>query len=129
MAIDFNKGLKRVFRTVARNTGKRAMGFYLDSYSKEGTTKKTFQSWAKRKDKKNKKPILVDTRAMKKSFKLTSNSNSFKIVNTVDYAIYHQNGIGNLPKREILYESDVLNKEIEDELEKEVIDLMNKMFK
>lgn len=129
MSIDFNKGLNRVFRTVAKNSGKRAIQFYLNSYSRQGTTKRTFQPWKKRKDKKNKKPILVDTRAMKKSFHLTSNSNSFKIQNTADYAIYHQEGIGKLPKRQILYNSVVLNKEIEKDLEKEVLELMNKMFK
>ena len=101
----------------------------IESYSKQGTTKKTFQPWRKRKDKKNKKPILVDTRTMKKSFHLSTNNNNFKIENTADYAIYHNEGSGNLPKREILYESKTLNKEIEKELVKEVELLMSKMFK
>ena len=129
MAINFEKGLKRVFRMTAKYTGKVAMKFYLDSYSKQGTTKRTFQPWRKRKDKTNKKPILVDTRTMKKSFNLTTNNDSFKIENTADYAIYHNEGVGNLPKREILYESKVLNAEIEKELVKEVENLMSKMFK
>lgn len=131
MAIDFKKGLNRVFRQTAKRTGLIAMKFYLESYSKQGKTDNTFQPWAKRKDKTNKKPILVDTRTMKKSFHLSTNNNNFKIENTADYAIYHNegSGSGNLPKREILYESKTLNKEIEKELVKEVELLMSKMFK
>lgn len=128
MAIDFNKGIKRVFRMTAKKMGGRAIKFYLESYSKEGKTDKGFTPWAKRKDKNNKKPILVDTRTMKKSFHLSTDKASFKIENTAPYAIYHNEGIGQ-KKREIIYESEKLNKEIEDELVKEVEILMSKMFK
>tara|TARA_R110002126_G_C10433892_1_gene498375 strand:- start:335 stop:721 length:387 start_codon:yes stop_codon:yes gene_type:complete len=128
--MDFDKGIKRVLRSTSRWAGKRSMAFFLDSYSKQGTTKKTFSKWKARKDKKNKRPILVDTRLMKKSFKLSTMNNNFKIENTTDYAIYHNEGSGiNLPKREILYNSEKLNKIIEDEMTREVIKMMEKMFK
>lgn len=130
MAIDFDKGLKRVFRLTAKYTGKRAIQFYLESYSKQGKTDNGFQPWKKRKDAKNKKPILVDTRVMKKSFNLTTNNDKFSIQNTAPYAIYHnEGGSENLPKREFLYESKELNKEIEKTLVDEVNKLMSKMFK
>jgi len=128
MGIVFEKGLKRVFRKTAQRTGLGALQFYIGSYSKEGKTDKSFVPWAKRKDKKNKKPILVDTRMMKKSFHLRTKSSSFVIENRAPYAIYHNEGIGQI-KREILYESEKLNKEIEKELVKEVEFLMSKMFK
>lgn len=89
--------------------------------------KKSFygDKWKARKSFRYEHPLLDDTGKMKNSFNFDVKGDSVIIRNTADYSGYHNEGTRNLPKRQILGENEVLSKEIENIIIKE----MDKMFK
>lgn len=116
----------RVLQKVSKKVGKKVLKHFLDNYSKEGQDDKNgnFQRWADRKNKKNKKPLLVKSGRMKKSFNISFSKNGFEIENVAKYAKYHQYGTENLPEREMLYNSKEVGKIIIEEIDKVVLELL-----
>lgn len=110
------RALKKSELILIRNKiAKTAIKFFQKNYSKEGKMDKGFTRWKVRK-KETGKPLLYKTGKMKKAFKITyKGADSFIIKNTANYSGFHNEGDGNLPKREILYDSEELWEEMEDE--------------
>ena len=114
-----------------KKIGQKTLKHFAKNFNKQGSEKENgaFVRWADRKNQKNNKPLLVKTGRLKESFQIKYNKNgSFRIFNNVPYATYHQNGKGNLPQREMLYESKELDKIVEKEMDKAVEDALDKLF-
>ena len=105
---------------IRNKIAEKSVKFFLINYSKEGTNKSNFTRWKDRKKDTGKK-ILFRSGDMKSSFHIKNiNANKVQIMNTMSYSGYHQDGTDNLPQREILYQSDKLDNEIEDLIVKEL---------
>jgi phage gpG-like protein len=99
--------------------------FFKGNFVKGGTEKDGFVKWKERKFKVNRK-LLVDTGMMKNSMKLTSKTfEKIRIEVSAPHATYHQHGTEHIPQREMLYDSKVLNKELDNIIKKEI----DKLFK
>jgi len=117
----------------------KSIKYYQDNYTKEQKNDKKPEPWKPRSKKsrsKNdkkfgsiKRPILFDTGELKKGFRYRVINNGFRIYNNVEHGQYHNEGTSKLPKREFLYESENLIKEMEKEITKEFSEKISKMFK
>lgn len=122
--MDFRPLKKSEIILIRNKMAKKAVKFFQINYTKQGVKDGGFTRWKDRK-KNTGKPILFDTGKMKKSFKIVNKSaDTFIIKNTANYSGYHNDGGGDLPKREILYES----KELLDELEEVILEQVAKIF-
>lgn len=99
---------------IRNKMAKKAVKFFQVNFTKQGKRDSGFTRWKDRQVSTN-KPMLFDTGKMKKSFKIVNKSvDIFQIINTADYSGFHNEGTENLPKREILYESEELMGELND---------------
>jgi phage gpG-like protein len=117
--------LNRKFKKdITTKVGQHSLLFFKVQYQKQGTDKSGFIPWKDRKYKVNRK-LLVKTNAMRNSMKITSKRFERTVIAiTVPYAKYHQFGTKYIPKREMLYESEKLNKQVKSIITKE----LNKYF-
>lgn len=99
---------------IRNKVSKNSLEFFLKYYTKEGTMKGGFTRWAERQKDTGKK-ILFKSGHMKTSFEIINHSSTeVSIINKAPYSGYHQDGDGNLPVREIMYNSPELEKLNED---------------
>ena len=69
--------------------------------------------WKKlKKPKKVSKPLLVNTGKLKNSFTTRRKTKSVTIYSKVPYAVYHNEGTGKIPKRQMIGVTDKLKKDI-----------------
>ncbi|GAB3194679.1 phage gpG-like protein [Pontibacter aydingkolensis] len=126
---DFDKILSQLSgefkREVTTKVAQHSLLFFKVQFQKQGTDKDGFVKWKERKLKVNRK-MLVETGYLRDSMKITSQRfERVKIAITAPYAEYHQNGTDTLPQREMVYESNKLNKQVESIIKKE----LDKIFK
>lgn len=82
--------------------GVEAVKFIDDNFAKQGFQGSTFQPWPKRlkKDKGKTRKILVDTAALRRSFKQTNHSTHTVISTDIEYArVHNEGGVITQPQR------------------------------
>jgi phage gpG-like protein len=120
----WNTELKRsVFPAMEKEIGKSILEHFINNFKAGGYEKgNSFIPWAKRKYSYNHKP-LQKTGKLLDGFRLEQKGNQIEIVNDVPYAKYINNGTNDMAERPLLYESDKIEKEIEDIITKQLMAL------
>ncbi len=95
---------KKVNDLITQRVGRVLLKFFIDTYSKESYYyNNNLTPWAARQNRNNPKPLLYDTGNMKSNFHIQYGVSKFTLINTVPYAVYHQEGTEYIPSRPILY--------------------------
>ena len=123
------KEVKRVQRNIPIKIGNIAKNHFLDSFKKEGFVDKTLDKWEKRKfknrsDKNNRgrRALLVDKGHLRRSLKVGRAAFSRIEVGSygIRYAVFHNKGTNNIPKRQFIGNSRVMNQKIRDKIKSEI---------
>ncbi len=118
--------LNQTLALVSKRSSKKVLDHFEKTYDKQGFERDSgqFVRWSKRKNSKNKKPLLKDSGRMRKSFQLKVKKRSFQIVNAVGYASYHQTGTDKMDARPIMYKSKEVDKIVLDEIDRAVKEML-----
>ncbi len=99
---------------------KIAIKFFQSSFTNGGFTDTTLVRWKKRKIDRP-YPILMRTKRLRNSIKMMGRTKySVSIGTELNYAKYHNNGTGRLPKRQFIGESTKLTRILTDLLNKKI---------
>ncbi len=128
-------------KDVKKVIGIEALNFYKKSFRDEGFTDNSLTKWKEVKRRENpktkgaaksRKILTGDTKQLSDSLdykatsdgvEITSNSKYFEIHNAGGKA--GRNGSAEIPKRQIVGKSEVLNKKLENEIEKDITKILN----
>ncbi len=109
-------GIPGLQSDIAKITGITAVGFFKDTFTKQGFTDKGFKKWKKRKQgspRNRGRNILIDSGTMRRSIKIRAINKSKVIVGTgreAPYAEYHNEGTKDIPQRKFIGESEQLRR-------------------
>jgi len=108
--------VKRILRKLPGDLGNESLKFFLDSFKKEQSP--DGKPWQPRKqngsgDRSTRRALLVLSGRLRKSIKLTRvTAIGFSIGSNTPYGKYHNEGAGNIPKREFLGKSVASNRRL-----------------
>jgi hypothetical protein len=102
----------RMLDAMAENTIKF---FSIDNFNAQGFQNRALVPWAPRKDKKDTgRQLLVKTGRLKNSCRVTSRTKNSRTVEfTAPYAGFINDGTKNMPARQLVGESEILNRKTE----------------
>jgi hypothetical protein len=130
------KNLRKSFPEMLEDMSVRAENHFADSFRNEGFTDDTLQKWPKRKSlgryddaaRSNRRALLVKTGKMRNATrvrKLASRKevrvfNDAKSAKGFPYPKVHNEGLGNMPKRQFIGNSRQLNRKIKKDIVKTI---------
>jgi len=112
------KKFRQLEKTLPKVLGNMAKEHFIEGFEKGGGQTNAGK-WVPRK-KQTSKPILVDTRALKRSIRVknaTFKKTTIASMGTI-YGELHNEGVSPLPKREFIGNSTVLEKKLEQRIQK-----------
>lgn len=97
--------------------GNEAKNFFVDNFKKQGFDNKGVSAWTPRKkgDKRAGRAILVKSGDLRRSIRTSKISNSaleVTIATDLKYAAVHNEGIGRMPKRQFIGDSENLKEKV-----------------
>ena len=129
-------------KDVKKIIGVEALNHYKKGFRDEGFTDKSTTKWkeVKRREdpktkgaKKTRKTLTGDTKQLSDSMDYNTTSDGVEIVSDSKYFEIHneggkagRNGSAEIPKRQIVGKSETLNKRLEDEIENDLTELLNR---
>ena len=114
-----------VERGLPKILGNEAVNFYKGTFKKQGWTSKTFEGWQPRKVPDVGRAILVQSGDLRRSIVKTVGRKKVVISTNVKYAEKHNSGLGKMPKRQFMGDSEKLKKNMKDTIVYE----LTKLFK
>jgi phage gpG-like protein len=132
MAFNFEQKiqeLKRARSTLPIIIGNMAKRHFVKSFRDGGFTDEAFNPWQSRKrsDRNQKtRAILVKTGHLRNSIRVrVANYNKIEIGSyNIPYAVFHNKGVGKMPKRQFIGQSSKLSKEIMKRISKEIKEIL-----
>jgi phage gpG-like protein len=119
-AMEVKKDIPDVVAKIAKNQFEK-------SFRDQGFTDRGLSKWEGRKGNNKGRAILVKTSNLKRSiFVKSANFDKITIASTTDYGYYHNEGVGNLPKRQFMGNSKVLNDKLKKKIESMIKDALLK---
>lgn len=119
--------IKNIFAKMPDVVGSIAVDVTMDSFTTEQFQDAGSQKWAPRKnDKEAGKPrdkrraLLVDSGDLRRSIDYESRPGEVALGTDVKYAQRHNEGLKGMPQRQFMGESSVMDKRVEDWMDKEV---------
>jgi phage gpG-like protein len=108
--------VRKLRRDIPQGTATLAVGWFRESFRKQGFTDTGFKRWKKRKPnaKRNKgRAILTDTGRLKRSIrKERVTLRQTRIVSKLPYSARHNEGLDNMPQRKFMGESQKLERKM-----------------
>tara|TARA_R110002012_G_scaffold271164_3_gene456357 strand:- start:2191 stop:2613 length:423 start_codon:yes stop_codon:yes gene_type:complete len=131
--LDFNdlvRADKHLKNNVPKIIGERARRFFELSFRKQGFTDTGFSKWKRRKRETKRsigKNILSNTGMLKNSIRRTKTTKKQIRISSVGipYANIHNQGIGKMPKRQFIGNSETLEKGLQKRIEYEIKKFIN----
>ena len=136
MAFNFEQKIREfqlAKRTLPAVIGNMAKRHFVDSFRKGGFTDITLDPWAKRKKKDRSdrnttrtRAILVKNGHLRRSIRVrVATFNLIEIgAYNIPYAVFHNTGVGKMPKRQFIGESATLSRKIKARINKEFKDIL-----
>ena len=111
-----NSKVKNLRRDIPQGTSTLAVGWFRESFRRQGFTDTGFRRWKKRKPsaKRNKgRAILTDTGRLKRSIrKERVTLRQTRIVSKLPYSARHNEGLDGMPERKFMGESQKLERKM-----------------
>lgn len=119
--------IKKIFAKMPDVVGSIAVDTTMDSFSAEQFQDQGSQKWAPRKNDKDsgkardkRRALLVDSGDLRRSIDYESRPGEVAVGTDVKYAQRHNEGLKGMPQRQFMGESSVMDKKVEDWMDKEV---------
>jgi phage gpG-like protein len=108
--------VRKLKKDIPQGTATLAVGWFQDSFRKQGFTDTGFKRWEKRKRVDRRRPgraILVDTGRLRRSIrKERVTFRQVRIVSKLPYSARHNDGLKGMPQRKFMGESQKLERKM-----------------
>ena len=108
--------IRQLKKSIPAQTSSMAVEWFENSFTRQGFTDRRFKRWKKRKPyapRNEGRAILVDTGTLRRSIrKERVTFRQVRIVSKLPYSAVHNDGLGNMPQRKFMGESQKLERKM-----------------
>jgi phage gpG-like protein len=120
---DLKKRLEKILSDIPEDVATIAEDHFLESYHNEGFTDKKLTKWRERKNDDGRgRRLLVKSGDLRRSVEAEVVSKEHvRITANTPYAERHNEGLGGMPERKFIGESEALNEKIKEHIQEEIL--------